>query len=85
MKAVELVLFVEDEKLEKRIEELEKRCEKINVNLNTVLQTVSCNIPNKPCIDVLLSFADLKVDDIESTDKMKRFINKFKINKRHNQ
>lgn len=82
MKGIELTLFTEDEKLEERIADLETRCDKLNISLNSILQTVSVKVPNKPYIDILLGFAELEINDIEGNERMKQFFNKFKIPKK---
>lgn len=82
MKAIELALIVNDEKLEGRIAALETRCEKLNIPLSNILQVASSKVPNTPYIDVLLSFADLEIFDIEESLRMKLFFDKLKKRKK---
>lgn len=82
MKGIKLTLLTEDEKLEERITNLEIRCEKLNISLDSILQAVSEKVPNKPYIDVLLGFADLEIFDIEESQRMKHFFDKLKKHKK---
>ena len=82
MKTIQVILLVEDEGLEERIENLEERCKKINISLQDVFQATAIKMPNKPFIDILMSLSDLEISDRESSEKMKRFFGKFNIFKR---
>ncbi len=82
MKGIILTLFTEDEKLEERITNLEIRCEKLNISLDSILQAVSEKVPNKPYLDVLLGFADLEIFDIEESQRMNHFFDKLKKGKK---
>lgn len=82
MKGITLTLFIENEELEERLSALEVRCEKLDISLDNILQAVSYKVPNKPFFDVLLSFADLEISDMEENRKMKQFFNKLKIHKK---
>ena len=53
MKAIELALIVNDEKLEGRITSLEIRCEKLNIPLSNILQVAS---PKFPTLHMLTFF-----------------------------
>lgn len=82
MKGIKLTLFTEDEKLEERITDLEIRCEKLNISIDSILQAVSGKVPNKPYIDVLLGFADLEISDMERSQRMKLFFDNLKKRKK---
>lgn len=83
MKTIQVILPVEDEGLEERIENLEKRCKKINISLQDVFQATATNMPNKPFVDILLSLSDIEVSDMESSERMKQFFEKFNVFKRN--
>lgn len=76
MKAVQVTLLVQDEKLEERIIDLEERCGKLNVSLQAVLQATVLTMPNKPFVDILLGLSDLKISDIEEAERMERLLKK---------
>lgn len=82
MKTIQVILPVEDEGLEERIENLEKRCKKINISLQDVFQATATTMPNKPFVDILLSLSDIEVSDMESSERMKQFFEKFNFFKR---
>ena len=82
MKVIELTLLVDDVDLEKRISDLEKRCGKLDISLQSIFAMTAATMPYKPFIDILLGFSDLKIYDIERTEKTRQFLDKFKIYKK---
>lgn len=82
MKTVQVTLLIEDAELEERIENLEERCDKLGISLQNIFQAIALTMPNRPFIDILLSMSDIKIDDIESNEKIKQFWNKLKIHKK---
>ena len=82
MKTIQVTFFVENEDFEKRITNLEERCTKLEISLPQIYQITAATMPCNPFIDILLSLSDLKISDIEKSKKIKRFWNKFKINKK---
>lgn len=78
MKTIQVTLLVEDSELEERITQLEERCKKINVPLESILQTTATTMPNKPFVDILLSLSDLKISDMESAERTKKLFGKIK-------
>ncbi len=82
MKAIQITLLVQDIELEKRIEQLEERCKKIDVPLQNIFQMTAATMPNKPFIDILLSLSDLKIFDLEEEERNKNFWKKFKFHQK---
>lgn len=78
MKVIPITLYVQDEELEERIVELEERCKEINISLQQIFEIVYPTMPYKPYVDILLSYSDLKIDDMEREQRMKHFFDKFK-------
>lgn len=83
MTPVELVLLVEDDELEKRIEDLDQRCKKLDISLQGIFQATAMTMPYKPFVDILIGLSDLKISDIEENERMEHFWNKFKIYKKN--
>lgn len=79
MKAVQVTLLVQDMELEKRINDLEERCVKLDVSLQAVFQAAVLTMPNKPFIDILLGLSDLKISDMEEAERMNRLFDFIKI------
>ncbi|MCI8570902.1 MAG: hypothetical protein HFI43_05795 [Lachnospiraceae bacterium] len=82
MKAVQVTLLVQDMELEERISDLEERCGKLDVSLQAVFQAAVLTMPYKPFIDVLLGLSDLKISDMEESERMNRLFDFLKIHRK---
>ena len=75
---MKVILLVNEAELEKRIRQLEERCKKTDVPLDSIFQITAITMPNKPFVDVLLSLSDLKIFDMEEAERNQNFFIKLK-------
>ena len=76
MKQFKVDFIIDNEDLENRLDQLAKRCEKLNGWKDHDLMQFAVNA--MPLANVYIEFLDLKIEELEQTENIKRLINKMK-------